>query len=93
MMSTAVQGFCYAALLKSKERMPGLLALLTPERSAEIEQALGGLAELPQDELRAAWKNLRKDEIRMQRQAAIAHLGTHVRTVSPRLRFWIGGRV
>ena len=85
---TAIQNFCYLALLQASDRVSGQLNAVPDEKRSAIEQALIELRGTPDAELRRRWAKDRGQEVRQQLDHIASHLRMNLKGFPARLQRW-----
>jgi hypothetical protein len=88
-VSSSVESFCYAALLKNPKTLAAQLALLTDERRSKIEALMDELRVLTEADRRRRWKGLRRAEAEAKMRDCLQRYGTGFRAFSPQLKIWL----
>lgn len=79
-------------LIRRRESLPQILALLPESRKAAVQRELKRLEGLSEPELRNRWKQLRRAETDEVSKRAAKEAGLRVDLMPPFVRAWIGER-
>ena len=85
---TAIQNFCYLALLHASDRLSEQLNAVPDEDRSAIEQALIELRGTPAAELRRRWAKDSEQEVRRQLDHIARRLQMNLEGFPPRLQRW-----
>lgn len=86
---TAAQVFSYSLLIKSPERAEKILELLDDSKREEVMNVIAGLQGLNVEDLRRIWREQRKGEEIMAREAIRHQAGAKLDRWSTRLAEWV----
>ena len=86
------EAFCLIGLLRGRSRLSEILPLLPPARRAAIQDHLNRLSQLPENDLRSRWKQMREQEMDALCKRAAQETGIRADLMPPFLQGWICDR-
>ena len=86
------EAFCYIGLMRLRGSLAEILQLLPEPRRAAIQDVLKRMEQVPEADLRAKWKQMRKVETDDLSKRAAKEAGLRVDLMPAFVRDWIGER-
>jgi HEAT repeat protein len=81
--------FCFIALMRDRNRLPGILSLLPEARRDVIQELLNRLGSISAEEARNRWKQMREHEVDELGRRAAENAGMQLELMPPFLEEWI----
>lgn len=84
--------FCFIALMRGRGSLDNILKLMPERRRTAIQALLKQMADVPEADLRARWKQMRQSETDELCRRAAQEAGLRLDLMPAFVRDWIGER-